>query len=113
MPQLGLLETPLEGPGAALGDLAVDEQREPVLEGHGVEVVAGHLFEEGGQHAGQAKGGDALGHGVVDVGHVKASGPRMLEWSMGALSGSVSARSALVRRMVSRPRQERVPSSMA
>ena len=53
MAQAGLLETPLQGPGLALVDLAVDDQREPVLEGHGVEVVTRHLFEEGGQHAGQ------------------------------------------------------------
>ena len=69
MAQPCLLETPLQGPGPALVDLAVDEQREPVLEGHGVEVVTRHLFEEGGQHAGQAQGGDAFGHGVGD-GHV-------------------------------------------
>ena len=76
--QPGLLETPLEGAGAAFVDLAVDEEREAVLEGHVVEVVAGHLFEEGGQHAGQAQGSDAFGEGVGE-GHVKASGPRMFE----------------------------------
>ena len=35
-----------------LGDLAVDQQRQAVHEGHIVEVVARHLLEEGGVHAG-------------------------------------------------------------
>ena len=51
MAQLRPLEAPLQGPGAALGDLAVDQQRQAVHEGHIVEVVARHLLEEGGVHA--------------------------------------------------------------
>ena len=53
--QLSLLEAPLEGPGSAFGYLSVDQQREPVLERHVAEIVARHLLEEGGQHAGQAQ----------------------------------------------------------
>ena len=53
--QLGLLEAPLQGSGAPFGDFAVDQQPEPVLEGHVAEVVPRHLFEEGGLHAGQAQ----------------------------------------------------------
>ena len=43
------------GSGAPFGDFAVDQQPEPVLEGHVAEVVPRHLFEEGGLHAGQAQ----------------------------------------------------------
>ena len=43
------LETPLQGPGAAVGDLAVDQQGESVLERHVAEVAARDLLEEGGQ----------------------------------------------------------------
>ena len=50
--ELGLLEPPLQGSGTAFGDLAVDQQREAVLEGHVIEVMARHLFEEGGLHPG-------------------------------------------------------------
>ena len=64
MAELGLLEPPLQGSGSALGDLAVDQQREAVLEGHVIEVVARHLFEEGGLHPGQAQLGYARGQGV-------------------------------------------------
>ena len=53
--QLGLLEAALQGARAPLGDFAVDQQREALREGHVVEVVARHLFEEGGVHAGQAQ----------------------------------------------------------
>ena len=66
MAQLRPLEAPLQGSGAALGDLAVDQQREPIFEGHVVEVVARHLLEEGGVHAWQAQRGDALGQRVGD-----------------------------------------------
>ena len=62
--QPGPLEAPLQGSGAAVGDLAVDQQGEPVLERHVAEVAARDLLEEGGLHAGQAQRGQALGHRV-------------------------------------------------
>ena len=70
--QLRLLEAPLQGSRAAFGDLAVDQQRQPVLEGHVVEVMAPHLFEEGCLQAGQAQLGNAFGQGVGNgiVGHL-------------------------------------------
>ena len=88
--QPGLLEAPPQGARAALGDLAVDQQGEAVLERHVVEIAPRHLFEEGGVHAGQAQPGDALGQGVGDgrVGHLKYSAPLMLAWSGQGASGA-------------------------
>ena len=62
--QVRLLEPPPQGSCTAFGDLAVDQKRQAVLEGHVIEVAARDLFQESSVHAGQAKPGDAFGQWV-------------------------------------------------